>query len=113
MYYEAKDFLETADKETLHIISNARKLTREYCFTNYDDTKRKNEILKELLGEMLPLMSRSIPANCVAVGNPRIIKQPIGMRLFNRNCHFKKQKQSLKLILHWLYGEIIEQRGGF
>lgn len=32
MFYEAKNFLETADKETLHIISNARKLTREYYF---------------------------------------------------------------------------------
>lgn len=41
MYYEAKDFLETADKENLHIISNARKFTGEYYFTDYDDTIRK------------------------------------------------------------------------
>ena len=47
MFYEAKDFLETADKETLHIISNARKLTREYYFTDYDDTKRKNKFTEK------------------------------------------------------------------
>lgn len=47
MFYEAKNFLETADKETLHIISNARKLTREYYFTDYDDTKRKNKFTEK------------------------------------------------------------------
>ena len=61
MFYEAKDFLETADKETLHIISNARRLTREYYFTDYDDTKTKNEILKELLGAVGKNIAIDVP----------------------------------------------------
>lgn len=61
MFYEAKDFLETADKETLHIISNARRLTREYYFTDYDDTKTKNEILKDLLGAVGKNIAIDVP----------------------------------------------------
>ena len=40
MYYEAADFLETADQETLRVIARARELTREYYFTHYNDTQK-------------------------------------------------------------------------
>lgn len=50
MYYEADDFVETADNETLELIARARKLTREYYFSDYRDTERRTAILRELLG---------------------------------------------------------------
>ena len=88
MYYEAKDFLETADKETLHIISNARKLTREYYFTDYDDNKRKNEILKELLGAVGRNAAIDVPLHCdygknIFLGDDVVI---------NMNCTFVDNK---------------------
>lgn len=84
MYYEAKDFLETADTETLRIISNARRLTREYYFTDYNDTERKKEILKELLGAIGKNVAIDVPFHCdygknIFLGNDVII---------NMNCTF-------------------------
>ena len=34
MYYEASDFVETADNETLELIARTRELTREYYFSD-------------------------------------------------------------------------------
>lgn len=84
MHYEAKDFMETADKETLHLISNARKLTREYYFTDYSDTKEKHRILKELLGAIGKNVSIDVPFHCdhgknIFLGDDIII---------NMNCTF-------------------------
>lgn len=84
MHYEAKDFMETADKETLHLISNARKLTREYYFTDYSDTKEKNRILKELLGAIGKNVSIDVPFHCdhgknIFLGDDIIV---------NMNCTF-------------------------
>ena len=42
MYYEATDFLETADSDTLKQIAQTRKLTREYYLSDYDDIEKKN-----------------------------------------------------------------------
>ena len=36
MYYEAGDFLETADNDTLKRIARIRELTREYYFSDYE-----------------------------------------------------------------------------
>ncbi len=84
MYYEAKDFMETADKETLHLISNARKLTKEYYFTDYSDAKEKNRILKELLGAIGKNVSIDVPFHCdhgknIFLGDDIIV---------NMNCTF-------------------------
>lgn len=84
MYYEARDFLETANKDTLRIISKARKLTREYYFIDYSDTKRKSEILKELLGAMGRNVAIDVPFHCdygknIFLGDDVII---------NMNCTF-------------------------
>ncbi len=84
MYYEASDFLETADEETLRVITRARELTREYYFTDCSDTKRKNEILKELLGAVGKNVSVDVPFHCdhgknIFLGDNIII---------NMNCTF-------------------------
>lgn len=84
MYYEARDFMETADKETLQLISNARKLTREYYFTDYSDTKEKNRILKELLGGIGKNVLIDVPFHCdhgknIFLGDDIIV---------NMNCTF-------------------------
>lgn len=52
MYYEASDFLETADSDTLKCIARTRKLTREYYFSDYEDTEKRTAILHELLDNM-------------------------------------------------------------
>ena len=88
MNYEAKDFLETAEKDTLRIISKARKLTREYYFTDYSDTKRKDEILKELLGAVGKNVAIDTPFHCdygknIFLGDDVII---------NMNCTFVDNK---------------------
>lgn len=88
MYYEAEDFLETADRETLHIISNARKLTREYGFTDYNDTERKNEILRQLMGSIGKNVAIDVPLHCdygknIFLGDDVII---------NMNCTFVDNK---------------------
>ncbi len=50
MYYEASDLLETADSDTLKQIARTRKLTREYYFSDHEDTEKRTAILHELLG---------------------------------------------------------------
>ena len=52
MHYEASDFLETADSDTLKRIACTRELTREYYFSHYEDTEKRTAILHELLGGM-------------------------------------------------------------
>lgn len=41
MHYETSDFLETADNDTLKQIARARELTREYYFSDYEDTGKR------------------------------------------------------------------------
>lgn len=78
MYYESSDFLETANGDTLCTIARARELTRAYYFSDYEDREKRKCILEELLGSIGEnsvigagsVVTRSIPANCVAVGSP-------------------------------------------
>lgn len=84
MYYEAADFLETADQETLRVIARARELTREYYFTHYNDTQKRTSILQELLGGLGENVSIDAPFHCdygknVFLGSDVII---------NMNCTF-------------------------
>lgn len=84
MYYEEKDFVETADCETLERIAHARELTREYYFTDYRDTQRRTAILRELLGGMGENVAIDTPFYCdhgnnIFLGNDVII---------NINCTF-------------------------
>ena len=97
MYYESSDFLETADSDTLKLIARTRELTREYYFSDYGDIEKRTSILRELLGGIgenvvidTPfhcdygknsvigagsVVTRPVPPNCVAVGNPcRVIR---------------------------------------
>lgn len=77
MYYESSDFLETADSDTLKQIARTRDLTRKYYFSDYGDTEKRTSILRELLGGIGAgsVVTRPIPPNCVAVGNPcRVIR---------------------------------------
>lgn len=84
MQYEEKDFLETADQETLKQIARARTLTREYFFTDYSDTEKRCAILKELLGGIGENVAIDTPFHCdhgknIFIGNDVII---------NMNCTF-------------------------
>lgn len=84
MYYEAKDFLETADPAALRTIARARELTREYARASYDDAERRTEILRELLGGMGENVSIDTPFHCnhgknIFLGNDVIV---------NMNCTF-------------------------
>lgn len=64
MYYDEKDFLETADEEILNQIARARELTREYDHSDYRDTKRRAEILRELFGSIGENVSIDTPFYC-------------------------------------------------
>jgi maltose O-acetyltransferase len=64
MYYEERDFLETADQETLDQIARARELTREYYHSDYHDTEKRKAILKELLGEIGENVEIDTPLHC-------------------------------------------------
>ena len=84
MYYEASDFLETADSETLQVIARARELTREYYFSDYGDTEKRVSILRELLGGIGENVTVDTPFHCdygkrIFVGDDVII---------NMNCTF-------------------------
>lgn len=84
MRYAETDFLETADQETLEIIARARELTREYYLTDYRDTGKRTEILRELLGGMGENVAIDAPFHCdhgrnIFLGNDVII---------NMNCTF-------------------------
>lgn len=39
--YRECDFLETADSGTLKLIARTRELTREYYFSDYEDTEKR------------------------------------------------------------------------
>lgn len=41
MDYDEKDFLETADQDTLRQIARARELTRKYWLSDYRDTEKR------------------------------------------------------------------------
>lgn len=88
MYYEDSDFLETADDEALRTVARARQLTKEYYFTDYSNTKRKNDILKELLGSVGKNAAIDVPFYCdhgknIFLGDDVII---------NMNCTFVDNK---------------------
>lgn len=78
MYYESKDFLETADSDTLCLIARARELTREYACSNYSDSRKRLEILRELLGGIGENVAIDTPFHCdhgnnIFLGNDVII----------------------------------------
>ena len=64
MHYEASDFLETADSDTLKRIACTRELTREYYFSDYEDTEKRTAILHELLGGMGENVAIDMPFHC-------------------------------------------------
>lgn len=89
MYYEKSDFLETADSSTLKLIANARRLTREYYFSDYEDTEKRTAILRELLGSMGRNVAIDTPFHCdhgknIFLGDDVII---------NMNCTFVDDKE--------------------
>ena len=61
---EAEDFLETAHPDALRQIARARELTREYYFSAYSDTRRRSEILRELLGGIGDNVMIDTPFHC-------------------------------------------------
>ncbi len=88
MYYEADDFLETADGGTLKLIARTRELVREYYHTDYEDTQKKTAILRELLGDMGENVVIDTPFHCdygknIFLGDDVII---------NMNCTFVDNK---------------------
>ena len=79
---EAEDFLETAHPDALRQIARARELTREYYFSAYSDTRRRSEILRELLGGIGDNVMIDTPFHCdygknIFLGNNVVI---------NMNC---------------------------
>jgi maltose O-acetyltransferase len=88
VYYEASDFLETADNDTLRQIARTRKLTREYYFSDYENTEKRTAILRELLGSIGENVAIDTPFHCdygknIFLGNDVII---------NMNCTFVDNK---------------------
>ena len=88
MYYEATDFLETADSDTLKQIAQTRKLTREYYLSDYDDIEKRTAILQELLGSIGENVAIDTPFHCdygknIFLGNDVTI---------NMNCTFVDNK---------------------
>lgn len=83
------DFVETADSGTLKLIANARKLTREYYFSVYEDTEKRTAILQKLLGCMGENVAIDTPFHCnygknIFLGNDVVI---------NMNCTFVDDKE--------------------
>ena len=88
MYYEASDFLETADSDTLKQIARTRELTREYYFSDYGDMEKRTSILRKLLGGIGENVAIDTPFHCdygknIFLGNDVII---------NMNCTFVDNK---------------------
>ena len=88
MYYEKKDFLETANQDILCTIARARKLTRDYYFSDYRDIQKRREILEELLGSIGENVVIDTPFHCdhgknIFLGNDVRI---------NMNCTFVDNK---------------------
>lgn len=84
MYYEASDFLETADSDTLEQIARTRELTREYYFSDYRESEKRYALLRQLLGGIGENVAIDTPFHCdygknIFLGNNVII---------NRNCTF-------------------------
>ncbi len=76
--YKDSDFLETADGETLKLIARTRELTREYYLSDYEDTQKREAILRELLGGMGENVEIDTPFHCdhgnnIFLGNDVII----------------------------------------
>lgn len=76
--YKDSDFLETADSGTLKLIARTRELTREYYLSDYEDTEKREAILRELLGGMGENVKIDTPFHCdrgnnIFLGNDVII----------------------------------------
>lgn len=69
------------DEIFLEYKNNARNLLSKYNSFSYKQKEEKAEVLKQLLGSMGTIgagsvVTKDIPANCVAVGNPcRVIRK--------------------------------------
>lgn len=79
-----KNVVESPSVETLKTIAKARRLTREYYFTDYEDTEKRNLILSELFGKIGANVAIDTPFHCnygenIFIGNNVII---------NINCTF-------------------------
>lgn len=88
MNYDEKDFLETADHDTLEQIARTRELTRKYYFSDYNDKENRDSILRELLGSIGKNVAIDTPFHCdygknIFLGNDVII---------NMNCTFVDNK---------------------
>lgn len=84
MYYEASDFLETADSDTLEQMARARELTQEYYFSDYRESEKRYALLRQLLGGIGENVAIDTPFHCdygknIFLGNNVII---------NMNCTF-------------------------
>ena len=84
MYYEASDFLETADSDTLEQSARTRELTREYYFSDYRESEKRYALLRQLLGGIGENVAIDTPFHCdygknIFLGNNVII---------NMNCTF-------------------------
>ncbi len=78
MYYEEKDFLETAGSTILAQIAKARRLTREYYLADYEDTGKRESILRELFGKVGENVLVDAPLYCdhgenIFIGNNVVI----------------------------------------
>ena len=88
MYYEATDFLETADSDTLKQIAQTRKLTREYYLSDYDDIEKRTAILQELLGSIGENVAIDTPFHC-DYGKNIFLDNDV---IINMNCTFVDNK---------------------
>lgn len=84
IYYEASDFLETADSDTLEQMARARELTQEYYFSDYRESEKRYALLRQLLGGIGENVAIDTPFHCdygknIFLGNNVII---------NMNCTF-------------------------
>ncbi len=78
IYYEASDFLETADSDTLEQIARTRELTREYYFSDYRESQKRYALLRQLLGGIGENVAIDTPFHCdygknIFLGNNVII----------------------------------------
>ena len=76
--YKDSDFLETADSDTLKLIARTRELTREYYLSDYEDTEKREAMLRELLGGIGENVEIDTPFHCdhgnnIFIGNNVII----------------------------------------
>lgn len=84
MYYEEKDFVKTADADTLELIAHARELTNEYAQCDPRNMENRTRILRELMGHVGENVVVDRPFHCdhgknIFVGDNVII---------NMNCTF-------------------------